>query len=402
MKLAAGFLLLATMLCIQAQERLSPPEPFHLVQQGTAACSIVIAERPSPAARLAALELQSHLLKITGAELPVRSENDRVEGPRILIGESSATRRLGFQSSDFKPQEYLIAFRPHALVLIGRDWEDTETNRRVEGRPMTGDSLQALRHKVDYWKTVGLPERSRGEMELPGLYDDQGTCLATYDFLERFCNVRWYGPASLHIILPARSTVSAAGKDIRRAPALKHRSALPAGNWPFLRGQWGEFNRDQLHLYWRRIRQGGERWAGNHTFHRSTIQALFTDPEYQSKNPRSQGSQLCYTHPKLINQVAQMARDFFDGKGQLPEGWKALGDYFAIVPDDNMNLCNCTNCAALLQKGKSRKTGFFSSGEMSEYWFHFVNAVAREVRKTHPGQIYCHAGLLGIRPAAGF
>ena len=71
-------------------------------------------------------------------------------------------------------------------------------------------------------------------------------------------------------------------------------------------------------------------------------------------------------------------------KATLPEGWKALGDYFAIVPDDNMNLCNCEACAALLQQGRTHKTGFFSSGEMSDYWFTFVNAVAREVRQTHP------------------
>ena len=354
------------------------------MQQGTAACSIIIAERPTPAARLAALELQYHLLKISGAEVPIRSESEQVEGRRILVGESSATRQLGLRSGDFKPQEYLIAFRTNAIILIGRDWQDTEANRKVEGRPMTGETLQGTRHKIDYWKTVGCPDRSTGETELPGLYDDQGTCLAAYDFLERFCGVRWYGPAELNIILPPRKTLAAAGDEVRRSPALKHRSALPGGNWPFLHGQWGDFTGDQVHLYWRRIRQGGEGWAGNHTFHRSTIKAVFNDPEYQSRNPKSQGSQLCYTNPKLINQVAQMARDYFDGKGGLPEGWKALGDYFAIVPDDNMNLCNCEACAALLQKGRTLKTGFFSSGEMSDYWFTFVNRVAREVRQTHP------------------
>jgi hypothetical protein len=79
-----------------------------------------------------------------------------------------------------------------------------------------------------------------------------------------------------------------------------------------------------------------------------------------------------------------MARDYFDGKGELPAGWKALGDYFAIVPDDNMNLCRCEACQALLRAGPARKTGFFSSGEMSDYWFSFVNRVACEVRRTHP------------------
>ena len=367
-----------------AHERLAPGEAFELVHEASPACAIVIAEKPTPAARLAALEVQYHVLKISGAEIPIRSENDRVEGHRILVGESSATQQLGLRSEDFKPQEYLIAVRANAIILIGRDWEDTEANRRVEGRPMTGETLQATRHKIDYWKTVGCPDRSTGEMELPGVYDDQGTCLAAYDFLERFCGVRWYGPSELNIVMPPRKTLAAAGDEVRRSPALKHRSALPGGNWPFLHGQWGDFTRDQVHLYWRRIRQGGEGWAGNHTFHRSTIKAVFNDPEYQSKNLRSQGSQLCYTNPKLISQVAQMARDYFDGKGELPEGWKALGNYFAIVPDDNMNLCNCDACAALLQKDRAHKTGFFSSGEMSDYWFTFVNSVAREVRKTHP------------------
>jgi hypothetical protein len=357
---------------------------FDLVQQGTPACSIVIAERPAPAARLAALELQYHVMTISGAEILIRLESERVEGRRILVGESSATRRFGLRSEDFKPQEYLIAFRQDTIILMGRDWQDTEANRKAQGRSTTDETLQQLRHRIDYWKTVGRPDRSTGEMELPGVYDDQGTCLAAYGFLERFCGVRWYGPSAVNIVFPSRTTLTTAGNDVRRSPALKHRSALSGGNWPFLRGQWGDFTREQVYLYWRRIRQGGERWAGNHTFHRNTIKAVFNDPEYQCKNPRGLGSQLCYTNPKLVNQVAQMARDYFDGRGELPEGWKASGDYFAVVPDDNINLCTCEACQELLQKGRTRKTGFFSSGEMSDYWFSFVNAVAREVRKTHP------------------
>ncbi len=357
---------------------------FDLVQQGKPVCTIVVAEKPSPAARMAALELQYHVLKISGAEIAIRSESEPAEGRRILVGESSATRRFGLRGGDFKPQEYLIAFRPDMMILIGRDWEDTEANRKAEGRPMMGETLQGLRHKIDFWKTVGCADRSSGEIELPGVYDDQGTCLAVYDFLERFCGVRWYGPSEINLVIPSRATLTVAGNDVRRSPALKHRSAFPGGNWPFLRGQWGDFTQDQVHLYWRRIRQGGERWAANHTFHRDTIKAVFNDPEYQSRNPKSAGSQLCYTNPKLVGQVAQMASDYFEGKDGLPSGWKALGDYFAIVPDDNMNLCDCENCKALLRNGASRKTGFFSSGEMSDYWFSFVNAVAREVRKTHP------------------
>jgi hypothetical protein len=379
--LALGFLIAVHLACGQAG--LARAE-FAIVQQGRPACSIVVAERPTPAARLAALELQYHILKISGVEIPIRSAGESTEGRRILVGDSSAMRQLGIHSEDFESQEYLIGFREDAILLTGRDWEDTEANRKVQGRSTTDESLQQLRHRIDYWKAVGLPERSVGEVELPGVYDDQGTCLATYDFLERFCGVRWYGPAELNVVIPSHRNLTVAGQDIRRSLALKHRSALAGGSWPFLRGQWGDYTREQVVLYWRRLRLGGQRWAGNHTFHRSTLKSVFNDPEYQCQNPRGAGSQLCYTSAKLVEQVAQMARDYFDGKGELPQGWKAMGDYFAIVPDDNIHLCTCPACQDLLAKGQDRQTGFFSSGEMSEYWFSFVNAVAREVRKTHP------------------
>ena len=369
---------------VRASERAARVAPFRLVQDGRPLCTIVTADSPTPAARLAALELQLHVLEITGADLPIRKESEPVQGRRILVGDTLATHRLGFSGSTLAPQESLIAFRPGVLMLLGRDWQDTPANRSEEGRTMVGETLAGTRYRLDYWKAVGHPERSTGGVELPGVYDDQGTLQAAYEFLERSLDVRWFGPAPLQVMTPHRRDLAVEGTDVRFTPAMRHRSALPAGNWPFLHGQWGEFSQDQVHLYWRRLREGGERWAGNHTFHRATIQSTFTDPEYQSKNPKTQGSQLCYTHPKLIAKVVQMARDYFDGRGTLPEGWKAVGDYFALVPDDNMNLCNCEACTALLKQGAARKTGYFSSGEMSEYWFSFVNAVAHEVRKTHP------------------
>ncbi len=101
--------LLAGVQLISDQEGMAQAA-FNFVEQGLPACSIVVAKGPSPAARLAALELQCYVRKITGAEIPIRSENEVVEGRRILIGESSITPRLGLRIEDFEPQEYLIAF----------------------------------------------------------------------------------------------------------------------------------------------------------------------------------------------------------------------------------------------------------------------------------------------------
>lgn len=367
--------------------------PFPLVENGRPACSIVTATDPTPAARLAALEIQHHVMAMTGAELPIHAATGDVSGPCILVGESKATRELGFDPGDFKPGEYLVAIRPRAIVLMGRNWRPADAVKELKGRPMDGgDTLEQTRPRIHYWKEVGRPERDQGEIELPGIYDDQGTCMAAYDFLERYLGVRWYGPADINIVIPQHATISVEGPDIRRSPGLKLRLGLPGGNWPFMRGQWGEVSRDQIQLYWRRLRLGGERWACNHTFHRQTIASAFRDPEYQCKNPRGRGSQLCYTNRKLIEQVAQLARDYFDGKGSLPEGWKALGDYFALAPDDSSNFCLCPRCQDLLNQGRSFKTANFNSGDASIYWFTFVNEVAREVRKTHPDKYIATLG----------
>ncbi len=156
-----------------------------------------------------------------------------------------------------------------------------------------------------------------------------------YHFLEQFCGVRWYGPNSISIIIPTQSTLVVKGTEIRRSPALKYRDALWSGFWPFMQKQWGTVSHPEVFLFWRRLKLGGEKWAGNHTFHKQTIQTVFTDSEYQAKGSGA-GTQLCYTHPKLVQQVSQMADDFFNGVKNAPEGWKAVGNYFAIVPDDNL------------------------------------------------------------------
>ena len=359
-------------------------QEFCLVRNGVPACTIVVAENPTPAARLAALELQYHVLKITGAELPIRGDHEQIDGPRILVGDTRTTATMGLQGSAFLPQEYLIAFRPDTLILLGRDWQDTPENRAEFGRPMCcGNTLADTRQRIDYRKTVGMPERGPCEIELPGIYDDQGTCYAAYHFMEQFLGVRWYGASAISVIIPARSTLIVKGADIRRSPALKYRDALWSGMWPFMRGQWGEVSQPEIWLFWRRLRLGGEKWAGNHTFHQKTIQNVLNDPEYQAQGP-GKGTQLCYTHPKLVETVSQMARDFFDGRQNAPEGWEAVGNYFAVAPDDNNRFCECSACQALLAAGRDRRTGMFSSGTVSEYFYSFVNAVAREVRKTHP------------------
>jgi len=376
----------------------SGPE-ITLVLKGKPSATIITASNPTPAARLAALELQTHVRKITGAVLSIKTDRSETSGTRVLVGESAATRELGLKGTDFESQAYLIRFLPNTVVLIGRDWQDTEENRRELGSSTNWLTLAQLRKTIDYAAaTNSRAPRASGKnmVTLPGFFDDQGTCYAAYDFLERFCHVRWYGPTELNIVLPRQDTLTVRGRDIRRSPAIRYREGM-GGGWPMIKVQWDNPSPDQLDLYWRRLRQGGEKWAGNHSFVDFDDRFLKQNPQkpelfeaahpeyFAVLKPGQRGErQLCYTNPGLIKQVARDARDFFDGKA-LRGHQPAMGDYFSIIPLDNAQWCRCDQCQALVRRDKAYALGeHFSTGRASHYWFNFVNAVARDLRRTHP------------------
>ena len=174
------------------------PKSMTLVRDGQPAATIVLAQEPNRAAALAAVELQEHILKITGAKVSIVTDDRIPAGVRILVGESAATRKLGLQGADFKPQEYLIRTYPDTLVLMGRDKLD----------PILTNIVAVLQ-----------------ELPLPNLYDDQATCYAVYDFLERFCGVRWFNPTDSGTICPQTKTLAVNVSAVRRAPAFEMRVA---------------------------------------------------------------------------------------------------------------------------------------------------------------------------------
>jgi len=366
-----------------------------LVRDGKPTGAIVTAENPTPAARLAAKELQYHIREITGAVLPIKASGHDVKGARILVGESEATRKLGLQGENFQSQEYLIRIKDDTIILMGRDWLDTPANRAETGRGVMY-SLVDTRKTIRYNVAVSRDDEPAEDIELPGLMDDQGTCYATYDFMERFCGVRWYGPSPLNIVIPSQKTLSVPETEIRRRPSLLHRYA-PGGGWPILREQWSSYNDIQKDLFFRRIRFGGERWGCNHSFSSFRDRFLVKNPDrpelFERRRPEffavgweNEGfwRQLCMTNPDVIAQVVQEARDYFDGKG-IKGRQLAVGDYFVVVPEDSDHWCKCDKCQAILEKGKSRDIKHtFGTGAASDYVFGFVNAVAKEVKKTHP------------------
>ena len=227
----------------------------------------------------------------------------------------------------------------------------------------------------------------------PPMFTDQSTCYAVYDFLEKFCGVRWYGPTEVGLVCPRRATLIVAGHDIRRSPAFEYRLGYPRNGSGIGRELWGRPSAGEMRLYWCRLRAGGRKYAANHSFygyydrfwkknpkHPDLFEAAH--PDWFARGYGGKPPQMCYTNPEFIAQVVRDARDYFAGRGIKP-GAQAMGDYFALVPMDNSLYCQCPRCRALEDKSEAENPQF-SNGEFSDYIFTFTNRVARALHREFP------------------
>lgn len=390
---------LGLMLCCLAYAAAPTRIPLTLTRDGQPACTIVIAKEATRAAQFAADELQWHLKQISGADVPVAHDDQPTSGTCVLVGESEATQALGLKASALGKQEYMIRFMPQALVLMGRDKDD----RGVVQYSQT-PSQQAL----DTW---------------PSIWDEQGTMYAVYDFLERYCNVRWFTPSEFGTDIPRQATLTVTGSGLQRAPFMKYRFAsYPAAeNYDLYTGLWpnGSEGRNKfevaaypdLHkrfdasggynlakrgwnmLFRLRHREGGEICPGNHSLYgyyrrfwepETGQEALFEGkhPDWFAQGYQGKPPQMCYTNRGLVEQVAKDACEYF-ATGKIYPGAQAGGDCFCVEPMDNDQFCKCPNCQKWLT-GRDADSPFFTNGRHSDYFFQFVNEVAKIVGKKYP------------------
>jgi hypothetical protein len=347
-----------------------------LVSNSKPYASIVLAENPTRPAQIAAAELRHYVKKRTGAELPWTTDAapPGPSRPKVLIGESKLTRELGLNSSDFARQEYLIRVVGNCLVLMGCDEQDFGV--------------------IDYdgngtWPGFFPIAPTRGKFDI---FKGFGSLYAVDTFLERFAGVRWYLPTEVGEVVPQSPQLVAKDVDLRLKPWTRYRLIYPPNmNEPFhfAGSRLGAKALPQISgwrewfLWLLRMKVGGEPFNANHSLYGYYERFSQTHPEWFANGDPKNGKQLCYTQPGLIRQVAQDARDYFDGKG-IQAGAQAAGEFFPVMPMDNSKYCQCPNCKALQRPGEAWQ---FNSGEASDYIWGFVNAVAREVRKTHPDKL---------------
>ena len=402
-------LLSVWLLTAASQGVMSPAQPevaLTLAENGKPAATLVIAKEPTRVAQFAAFELQWHLGQITGGSFRIVREDEPIRGLAILVGDSQRVRAMGIRPNELAVQEYLIRFAPGALVLAGRDKND---------RGVVQYDHHPNQQAINTW---------------PGIWDEQGTMYAVYDFLERYCSVRWFNPTELGTDCPRQPTLTVAGGELRRSPFMRYRyAAYPAserydqytGLWPagsegykaWEAAAYPELNkrfrgigytlakRGWNTLFRLRHREGGEPCFGNHSLYGyyrrfwevEKGQEKFFEGRYAdwfAQGYEGRPPQMCYSNRGLVKQVAKDACEYF-ATGKIYPGSQAGGDCFCVEPMDNSRFCKCARCQKWLDD-RDADSPFFTNGRHSDYFFQFVNEVARIVGKKYPDKrIVCLA-----------
>ena len=348
----------------------------ELVKDGNPAAIIVLSAKPSPAAKLGAMELQYWVKKISGAELPIVSGQDGNPAvTKIFVGEQGLP-----SCKTLNGLEYEVTVKPREIILRGVD-KATATGPTYDFGAMNSEANNGLK------------------VTLPGKFELQGTLKAVYDFIEDQLGVRFYGPKAVSITYPKNKNISVKETSVIREPSFKLFDGSYSFSYPLVGGIYGMPNNAEADLFLRRVRFGGIPWYNNHTMYayQKRFGKILNDPLFESDHPEffppegAKAHQLCYSSDALAEQVAKDAIAYFSGKMvpglDLPPG----SDYFPVVSTDSSQYCSCSKCQEVLKKD-ARKAAFvdgmplFSGGQASNYWFAFINKVAKKVKDACPGK----------------
>ncbi len=303
-----------------------------LVREGTPASVIVIDAQRSPAATASSQLLVAWVQDMSGAELPVMSVTEANldqmtqalsdQGKTVIcVGQSAWTDRLGISVDDWAVDEFVLASKSDAVVILGRD--DT----RFE------------------WKYDWVPNSA-------------GTLYATQRFIESLGG-RWFYPGEENRDVPRMSTIRWDGIQVRTKPYFPYRFSGRGNRWY----RWAGYGGD------------GDVWATRHTFEQTyDWHKMFgkTRPHYFSRGGK--GGRIGFTHDGVVEEIARQAREYFQSK--RPAGKRK---YFIVGANDHLvGVCPCDQCQVWVDKTRPEK------GWYSDYIAQAVVKVAELLKDDFP------------------
>ncbi len=303
----------------------APAEVLTLAAGGRPQMTVVIPAKAAAPVVQAAEDLRHYVQKLCGVELPLRTDGQAVAGPAVYLDRCAKTTTADLPGLEVNPESYAIGPRGGDLYLAGR-----------------------------------YPTAS---------------AFAVYGFLEQELGIRWFAPGELWEYVPAGQPgelqVELSGRVV--SPGTSPR-VWSGHQWVDSWKRWQLRNQTVLsEVVPRRQFQNNvwrvfppEKYAQTHPEYYPLIGGKRWIPPAGENAWRP-----CESNPEVIRLVAEFARTWFD---QHPEI-----DSFSVGMDDINHLCGCPNCRAWDPRPDS-----YEKREFSDRHYKFVNAIAREVAKTHP------------------
>ncbi|MFA7160375.1 MAG: DUF4838 domain-containing protein [Kiritimatiellia bacterium] len=191
----------------------------ELVRDGKPAADIVTGPNPGIAVKWAALDLQAHLEKMSGAKLDILSAPSDKFKNHVYLGTSEETRKLNFKTAVFTNSGFQIVARDNCVILAGPDV------LRKASRFMGPDGLKLWHEFCGEKFKYGRGGEGMGTFNT-GLQmftnDDPGTWYAVAELLEQL-GVRFYAPYDDGTVMPEKKTISVAEQHLKKEAAFARR-----------------------------------------------------------------------------------------------------------------------------------------------------------------------------------
>lgn len=307
-----------------------------VAKKGLPGATIVISKNATHLQKMPAKELQDYICRISGAMLPIKYDNDELNGNLILVGASRYTE--GATGKDgVKEDSFIIKTTSAGLYLLGND-------------AMMQDQEKC------------------------------GTANAVHAFLSDYLNVKWYMPGKLGEVVPEKDTVEI--PHIDKNEALYRLYVMS----PMFDDAWKMRNFFGQGIFLRHF--------GGHAWDLLVPPSCFqTNPEWfrvdmEGKRNKDYHS-LCVTNRQLWEYALDSLKKFYD------EGYEAV----EVGQCDGYRRCLCDLCEAQDSyrfggpsvkdaDGKwNKKTytgGIWMPGVACDRIWMFHDYLAREISKSHP------------------
>jgi hypothetical protein len=347
-----------------------------LVADGKPQAVIVTAETPARGARIAALELQAGIEKITGVKLPIAATPPADETVALYVGRSANTDALGVTADGLRWGAYRMVSGKNWLALLGDDVEFTPREPWIHDAQDKDKVLKA-------WDALtgdkfGNPMLPIGRSYSPVMklweQDGRGSINAVYAFLYDL-GARWYSPGEMNEVWPAMKTVPLPKVDRTVTPD------FPVRRMVFYYNHFAMAPREEMLWQLRQGLNGAHEGsldgllglgAPGHGIENVLGRegAMEAHPEYFAIWGGKRVHAPCLSSEGLLKQTVKYLRAVYDVYDQ---------PRVDISPTDGYgSLCQCDLC-----KGKSTPERGWD-GQLSDYVWGFVDRAAREVAKTHP------------------